>query len=95
MKEEKFGVMTFIFPSHHHTRWRPVLLKAAEHVPAGGSELIPSFALLVSMTFAFLIKLSLYLNAWVLSFLPFQFSPQSHWWESGQGVVWDLVAGWG
>lgn len=61
MKEGKAGVMTFIFSSHHHRC--PALLETDEHVPVGSRELIPSFALLVSMTFAYPIKLSLYLNS--------------------------------
>jgi len=37
-----FGVMAFVFPSHHHTWWSPALLEMAEHLPAGGKKSMKS-----------------------------------------------------
>lgn len=59
-EEEKgmFGLMDFVFPSHHYVGWGPVVLKMAEHLPDLGKQWISS---LVFFALHFLLN-CLYLN---------------------------------
>lgn len=56
-EEGMFGIMGFVFPSHHYMWWSPAFMVIAEHLPAHGQWWMNS---LFCFAFALPVKLSWY-----------------------------------
>lgn len=87
-KEDRIGVMAFVFPSRGYSQRSPALLGMAELLPSCGKLWMNSL-----FRFAFPVKLSLPQPTSFL--LLFWFFSPSHWCGNKQAVDWDTVARWG
>lgn len=72
----KSGVMVWVLP-RNSSMWGPALPEVAEHTCCTQEELMPLFALLASVAFAFTIKISLIRPR---SFYPWDPVPSPAWW---------------
>lgn len=85
----KSGVMVWVLP-RNSSMWGPALPEVAEHTCCTQEELMPLFALLASVAFAFTIKISLIRPR---SFYPWDPVPSPAWWGVRERL--GLAPGWG